>query len=948
MKSARCWLRHCVISLHGFGLAACSTSVLAYELNIVNKTEFTVVGEVSYSNCPVQRWGASPMQSFVLPNRGQCLITGISAFVPQSPSGGVAQGAHPYVSKGTNSTEFEVARDAARQLRVLSTTDFATGGSRPTLAWTAVAAGKPPPTTALKGGMQRFGGRAVDDWLPVCRAQRNGVWAIGNAAPFYSHAGGWSWTVLRCYVSFDGGSEQELAEYEVLMPDTAVAQAQVGTPARNAIRWVAADGGGSPEGAFDGGPVNRVLHTCRAQHSDGGVWVRVGQVGSGGCNYAYGGQQRQASSYEVLVVGPQSTAVAYVPRVAAQPDRQQMSVSQMTGATGGTYKINSVSYNSRTGQQLQLKKTPGGIWEMTGSLYANVNPSLVRPYTEVERNDDQIVLFGSPWSYPVSGSSNVIRAGAEQVVLDIKAGVARVGGSNSNLTRVAMAEPDTVWALTLKLIDPSQAGTFWKRGSPPPLLLKGSDGQFGDYRISGMNAGWLELYRVIEQPGNARRTIQFLQVDLWGNRVWELLGFTDQATAGRSAENLRELARNSAARNGWAEAYELTNAAVFSGSNIGAATARLAGGQQMAWTLREEISGGSLRWEELKNDVVARQSGVAETAPVGRMLTEVSRNATSLTLSGSELGSPLVIDWIAGQVSVSGRKVADFLTGEGEYLGQRKLLPRPVLPGISPGFQFVNKTDWPVMVKIGQVGCLYHGVVPPRGIMTRNTGAVWFTLSASWSGDGKDLTSEQIWTECAAPVALTTLGVIAAAATGGTAAGAVALGASAAATAGAATTAVQFMQASGASQGQQDAVAAGIYVVAAAVSGGVGAFQVVSARMAAGTTAAMARSAMATQVATGAAREALMTMRDEAINYAAFAAADRISQPTEQDMGVLQSWFDKEITLAGQYAGYPWPWKMKDRVMPQYEITGGPRVDTLKDGSKLIRKGAPFAFRRVN
>ena len=109
----------------------------------------------------------------------------------------------------------------------------------------------------------------------------------------------------------------------------------------------------------------------------------------------------------------------------------------------------------------------------------------------------------------------------------------------------------------------------------------------------------------------------------------------------------------------------------------------------------------------------------------------------------------------------------------------------------------------------------------------------------------------------------------------------------------------------------------------------------------------MAASPGSAGTARGAGKEALTTIKDEAINYAAYSAAN-YSIPTEDDMTTLQSWFDKEISLAGQYAGYPWPWKMKDRVMPQYEITGGPRVDTLKDGSKLIRKGSAFTFRRVN
>ncbi len=90
-----------------------------------------------------------------------------------------------------------------------------------------------------------------------------------------------------------------------------------------------------------------------------------------------------------------------------------------------------------------------------------------------------------------------------------------------------------------------------------------------------------------------------------------------------------------------------------------------------------------------------------------------------------------------------------------------------------------------------------------------------------------------------------------------------------------------------------------------------------------------------------------MVLRDETINYALMTAASNYQEAGPQDLRTLESWFTGEVSHAGQYAGYPWPWKMKDRVMPRYEITGGPRVDTLKDGSKLIRKGGPLTFVRV-
>ncbi len=981
-------------------------SAQAYDLRIANKTTSVVQGQVNYAACKADAYTVSPGQTWSTNGRGLCLIRSITAALRPATAGQQVAPVTAYSSSGTSFADFSItqtgttyrvwsANELAQQAPVAATTP--TG---PTVRWEAVAPGKMPPAAAFKGGRQRFGERSdsagpVYELLPVCRGESKGATAIGNAAPFYKHNGGWSWNgptpEFRCYVYLDN-KEQELAAYEVLIVDP---QVTIRNP--NAVRWVAGENGSSPAGAFDGAKSGQAAVACRAQHADGEVWVRVGTMAQAGCYFPYGGQQRLGASYEVLVVESGASQLlargVNEPRLAVEPDRParvSKAGEDCTRPSGrcqarldelrtmGAYKINAVYTSNFSGNSTTLyTKTQGSIWEergYTGTVNGPVNT--VRPFAEVERNDNQIILFSGPWNY---GGANG-KAGATTVIFALNGGMANAAGfttqqqvfegtttwvrsdpkyrdgfkmvsGSQNIERGMMAEPDTALALRMKPMNGSQTSTFWRGNSLPPPLVKGPNGAFGNYRIASSGDGWLELYTVAgPQPGGGNKwNIHFLKVDFWRNRVWELLGVTDQQPTTQDVGSLRTQARSAGPSKAWAEAYVLTDASVFSGANIGAALGRLTGSnQQVAWTLREEIGGTTVRWEELKSDVANRQSGVAEGAPVGRMVTEVSRDAQTLTLSGSELGSPLTIDWVSGAVTASGKKVGDFLTGDTEYVGQRKKLPRPTAPGISPGFQFINKTDWPVLVKVSQVGCLYHGVVPPQSTMTRNTGAVWFTLSASWSADGKDLTAEQVFTDCVAPVAFTTLGVIAAAATGGTAVGVVALGASSAATAGAATTAVSFMNAGGASQGAQDAVAAGIFVVAAAASGGVGAFQVVSTRMAPGVTAAMARSAISGAVSKGAAKDALITMRDEAINYAAFSAANSYHEPSDQEMGVLESWFDKEISLAGQYAGYPWPWKMKDRVMPQYEITGGPRVDTLKDGSKLIRKGSPFKFGRVN
>ncbi|MGB1310835.1 MAG: hypothetical protein ACPG47_06460 [Leucothrix sp.] len=97
----------------------------------------------------------------------------------------------------------------------------------------------------------------------------------------------------------------------------------------------------------------------------------------------------------------------------------------------------------------------------------------------------------------------------------------------------------------------------------------------------------------------------------------------------------------------------------------------------------------------------------------------------------------------------------------------------------SPGFRFVNKTQWPIVYSLEQVGCLYHDVLPARwngkdGTRSFNTGAVWFTLRMHIQPDGENPQSD--W-DCVKPVAevvgdvlLTTASAAATVATGGAAA----------------------------------------------------------------------------------------------------------------------------------------------------------------------------------
>lgn len=93
----------------------------------------------------------------------------------------------------------------------------------------------------------------------------------------------------------------------------------------------------------------------------------------------------------------------------------------------------------------------------------------------------------------------------------------------------------------------------------------------------------------------------------------------------------------------------------------------------------------------------------------------------------------------------------------------------------SPGFRFVNKTQWPVAFSLDQVGCLYHDVIPASfpgrgdGVLVRDTGAVWFTLRMHIQPDGVNPLTDL---DCAEPIIEIVGDVALAAMTGGASAAA--------------------------------------------------------------------------------------------------------------------------------------------------------------------------------
>lgn len=1001
MGSTLGWPRTAIGFLLRF-MAACAAvfclSANAYDLRIGNQTNLPARGQVNYAACKADVFSVSPGQTWSTNGRGLCLITGISVVLVPPVAGQAAPTVTSYSSTGTAYTDFAITVTDGGAYRVLSAAELARqpaptvmAPTGPTAQWKEVLAGQAAPADAFKGGRQRMGGQndaagnPVYTLLPVCRAQVNGAWAIGNAAPYYGMGNsdpkknGWQWNEYRCYVYLNN-KEQELANYEVL-----IIEPQVLIRSPNSVRWAGASGGVVPTGAYNAAKSGAAQQVCRAQQADGGdLYVRVGMMGDGACLYPYGGRNQRADNYEVLVVdmgaSQQLARGANEPRLAAEPDRPAVVNAALALPA---YKVNAVTQTDNAGRELvRYKKTRGNIWEET-NFFGVVTPR-VRPFVEVGRSDDTITLFSGPHDF---GGPNG-KATSQYVTFSFADEKRRIGNSDQLLRRGAItwmnsdpqyregykwystegkiaramrAEPDTVASMVLKPLNAAQKTSFWTTGNPPPLFVKGTDGKFGNYSVGATDNGWLELYATYSQRvGSATQwKIHFLRVDFWRNRVWETYSVSDKAPEGLdNVAGLRAQALSGDKSKAWAEAYELAEASVFTVDNIGQVLARLPNGQQIGWTLREARQRDGLYWEESRGDAaVAKGSGVAEDRPIGEFLKELPappqpRSGNTLTLSGkSSLGSPLVIDWVQNTVTVGGKKVADFVSGSAEYPGQRKRVRAPMAPGISPGFQFINRTDWPIAVKIGQVGCLYHDVIPPGGTMTRDTGAVWFTLSAAFS-DGKGMTKEQIFTECVSPVYFTTMGVILSAATAGSAAGFVALGAAAALTEGVASTAIEFMSATNMSDKEKTAVVAGIYVASAALSGGVTGFRVVSKAIPPGVARSAFKKELASAAIKGMGKEGLQAIKDQGIELAKEHVMSTLTEPDDQQMKTLQSWFDSEIRLPGQYAGYPWPWPSSDRVMPQYEITGGPRIDQLPsapgENNVLIRKGKPFEMKKVN
>jgi hypothetical protein len=243
-------------------------------------------------------------------------------------------------------------------------------------------------------------------------------------------------------------------------------------------------------------------------------------------------------------------------------------------------------------------------------------------------------------------------------------------------------------------------------------------------------------------------------------------------------------------------------------------------------------------------------------------------------------------------------------------------------PGVSPGFQIVNKTDYPVLVTLEQVGCLYYGVVQPGQVFQRDTGAVWFTIKAAMAPNIQPPTD---W-DCARDPALYAGSVLFAGATAGAGLG------------------IPVMVFTALGLGASYGIEAAVLASGGTVTEGEAARRVIAFVTSTGVTVGYGmlqpRSAgLVEEMAKSAAWHVNRT-------YAAHVDAQLA---TQAQLDAINKDLVQEARVDGAYAGYPWPWEMEDRVMPRYDIVGGPRMRTLEDGTAVVLKQErPLTLVRVN
>ncbi len=234
-----------------------------------------------------------------------------------------------------------------------------------------------PATNGMVPANAIIGGREPGRSLPVCRAIYNkGV-----------HPG----KVVEKNCNFGYGGKEVLApQYDVLVGNPAVL-----TQSPQFVRWIAAQGGQVPPGAFFGAyePGRPILPICQAPYQGG---VHVGKVVASNCNFGYGGREVLSPKYAVLVVGrnPLSPTTAVV-KGAANPvaiASAQNQALESTMAAVHAEVLNVAAPSAGTSGSMDLESMLMAVQSNRASL---IQTQLMNEMKLVQAKNDEIMVLNT-------------------------------------------------------------------------------------------------------------------------------------------------------------------------------------------------------------------------------------------------------------------------------------------------------------------------------------------------------------------------------------------------------------------------------------------------------------------------------------------------------------------------------------------------------------------------
>jgi|JI9StandDraft_2_1071091.scaffolds.fasta_scaffold02747_9 hypothetical protein len=537
----------------------------------------------------------------------------------------------------------------------------------------------------------------------------------------------------------------------------------------------------------------------------------------------------------------------------------------------------------------------------------------------------------------VMNARHVVLSDAHKSLVEI--GPKRWGNSSSSFIEVKRTETEIYLA-------PADTGV----NSIGPVLVDFASGQA--YLGFDKAKPWDRITAVYPTSGYSMSRVEMLwdgamvTLDLNGtdNRGWKLTTYSRIRTTGDFDRDYRVVSSSEIPASAVSRSFghikvklagdELAifpaaNTCTVSRTNCGISRVFPISGSE-AGQIRYGTLDGNNQWVGLRSLTQVSATTWREEAANGAVdWTETSRNPRRIVLTRADKRATLAFDMsIGSQLRDSAGNATNFRVAhvQRRWPGQLGTQFQPVAPGQSPGFQIQNKTDYPVLVTLEQVGCLYYGIVKPGEVFQRNTGAVWFTIKASMAPDLKEPTVES----CIRKPAMYAATIVIAGASAG-------------------TLAVPAMLATAAGQGA--AIATQQYVLAnnGTATGAMGARVGVSSLMQGPLFVGLVM-ASGGSVPSAVASVVSSFWPNLTINGAAVGATELYTRFTQQsDVNSLMGQLTQEASVFGAYAGYPWPWKAEDRVMPRYDITGGPRVKTLADGSTiLLLQERPLTISKVN